>query len=343
MHTQVKHLKPTIQTILSLMLLIGIASPPLHAEYAQRVDVKAYIEELVNKHKLDRAIVVDTFQKARKQTIALKLMERPAEAKPWHEYRELFVTPQRIEQGVNFWFQHQDLLKKINKQYAVPTEIILSIVGVETIYGRNTGRLHAFDTLITLAFDYPRRADFFRKELSNLFLLLKEEGYKDYSDIRGSYAGALGLGQFIPSSYREYAVDFDGDGKRDLWNSMPDGLASVANYLIRHGWKVGEPITEPVTVVVPNKLSLEANNTFKPMLYYKDAKALGFVATDAIRQGMPYALFSFEVHPQHHQYWVGYNNFYAITRYNHSRRYALAVYQLGQAIRQQYRSKGGKS
>lgn len=336
-------LRASILTLASILAMALSLAGFAQADYTQRQDVQAYIEQLVTEHKVDREQALRAFKKVEKQKRALDIMDRPAEAKPWYQYRQLFVTPQRIARGASFWIKHRSLLEDIQKKYAVPTEVLLAIIGVETFYGNNLGNFRVFDVLVTLGFDHPRRAAFFRKELTNFFLLLQEEAYQDPFAIKGSYAGAMGIGQFIPSSYRAYAIDFDNDGKRDLWKSLPDSLASVANYLIRHGWQVDQMIVEPVVVVAPtDRLKQIANHKFLPSLGEQDAADLGVVTTAGMLKGMKYAMFAFKVKPDFQQYWAGYKNFYAITRYNHSRRYAMAVYQLSEAIQQRYKIETGK-
>ncbi|MGB0514279.1 MAG: lytic murein transglycosylase B, partial [Wenzhouxiangellaceae bacterium] len=196
----------------------------------------AFVERAANEYDLDAAHLHEVLERAEYQQAIIDAITRPAEAKPWHEYRQIFLRTPRIEGGVAFWDEHRDLLDRIAERYSVAPEFVLAIVGVETNYGQITGSYRVLDALVTLGFYYPRRGEFFSRELAQFFRLSREEQLP-LEEVRGSYAGAMGVGQFIPSSYRAYAVDFDDSGHRDLWTSLPDALASVANYLKVHGWR----------------------------------------------------------------------------------------------------------
>ncbi len=300
-------------------------------QYLSRPEVREFIGHMVSQHGFDRAELERLFAGVDQQESALAAIARPAEAKPWHEYREIFVTARRIQGGVEFWSEHEALLEKAEQFFGVPAEIIVAIIGVETYYGRQTGDYPVFDTLTTLGFDYPPRADFFRSELEH-FLLLSREETVNIPTAEGSYAGAMGMGQFISSSYRQYAVDFDADGKRDLWNSAADAIGSVANYFRVHGWNIGAPVVFPAEVRGDGYRSLIDKGmvpTIDPgLLAANGVKALGAVDGDG-----PVALLEYDA-GDGMQYWVGLNNFYVITRYNRSQLYAMAVYQLSQAIKQ---------
>lgn len=214
------------------------------------VDVKntrSFIKEMVKQHKFDTEELEELFGKARIHQSILDAIARPAESKPWHQYRPIFLTKKRIEGGVKFWNDNALVLKKASKKYGVPPEIIVAIIGVETRYGQHKGRFPVLDSLSTLAFAYPPRSKFFRSELKQFLLMAREEKLDPVTQL-GSYAGAMGLPQFISSSFRRYAVDFDGDGSRDLWNNTSDAIGSVGNYFKRHGWKKGQPIVERVTI-----------------------------------------------------------------------------------------------
>lgn len=256
---------------------------------------------------------------------------RPAEAKPWHQYRPIFVTESRIRQGVEFWDKHAADLTRASDAYGVPPEIIVAILGVETRYGRYAGKHRVIDALATLAFDYPQRSAFFRKELLEYLLLTREEGM-DPLALKGSYAGAMGKPQFISSSYRHYAVDFDGDGVRDLLNSTVDAIGSVANYFQRHQWRHGEPVVSRAQAQGEQYRQL-VELGIKPHIEASRVTAYGVRVENDV-PGLLGALIELETE-QGSELWFGYQNFYVITRYNHSPLYAMAVYQLGQAIRQQ--------
>ena len=208
------------------------------SEYLTRTDSLAFIDEMVKKHKFNRSHLIEMFRHVKKLEHLFEIMDRPAEAKPWHDYRPIFVTDKRAKLGVKFWQKNARVLRRAEKKYGVPAEIIVAIIGVETRYGGYTGREPVLDVLTSFAFDYPKRAKFFRKELEQFLLLTRDEGIDPHKPT-GSYAGAMGMPQFISSSYRMYAVDFNNDGVRDLWESKDDVIGSVANYFSRHGWKKG--------------------------------------------------------------------------------------------------------
>jgi membrane-bound lytic murein transglycosylase B len=258
---------------------------------------------------------------------------RPAEAKPWYEYRAIFVTSQRIAEGVKFWSEREQTLKTATEQYGVPPEIIVSILGVETFFGNYKGKYRVLDSLATLAFGYHKRGDFFRQELQQFLLLTQEEGIDPLS-IRGSYAGAMGMPQFISSSYRTYAIDFDGDGVRDLWQSVDDAIGSVANYFSKHGWQRDGLITGRCEVD-GLEYTLLLDSGLKPSHSFKRVKQMG-VAVDLPVDGDPDVGVLMLDAKGSDECWLTLNNFYVITRYNHSPLYAMAVYQLGAAIKADY-------
>jgi membrane-bound lytic murein transglycosylase B len=261
---------------------------------------------------------------------------RPAEAvKPWREYRTIFMNPARINGGVAFYRENRSALEQVSAQSGVPAEYIVAIIGVETSYGRNTGSYRVIDALYTLAFDHPRRAPFFAGELAQLFALVKAEPQLDLLQLKGSYAGAMGMGQFMPSSYRLWAKDGDADGRRDLLTHKPDVFASIANYFSLHGWQAGAPVVArasrdaalaefvPETLDPVHALPALAERGYRPL----PGEPL---PADPAREGATVLNFDGEAGREH---WLGYRNFYVITRYNRSPMYALAVHQLAQAIR----------
>jgi membrane-bound lytic murein transglycosylase B len=257
------------------------------------------------------------------------VISRPAEAKPWYQYRPLFVTEGRIQGGLEFWNANQELLAGVERELGVPAQIIVAIIGVETRYGTYTGRYPVLDALTTLGFGYPKRGDFFRSELEQFLLLSREENI-DPLTTKGSYAGAMGKPQFIASSYRRYAVDFDQDGRRDLWNSTPDVVGSVANYFVRHGWRPGDPVATPARGVErSHRRFVEAGN--KPSIPIGELAASGIGGAEALPRDSLASLIPLET-KDGHEYWIGLHNFYVITRYNHSNLYAMAVFQLSEAI-----------
>src|SRR5512141_2372714 len=231
------------------MLWPGIgAAAPAAPTYADRADVRAFIAELVSEQGFDAKALRAMFAAARFQPQIVAAMQRPLLEPPkWYEYAPQFLSPARIDGGVAFWDAHADALERAERVYGVPPEIVVAIIGVETFYGRNTGRHRVLDALCTLAFDYPRRAPFFRGELKSFLLLCRDLGVPAVKPT-GSFAGAIGLPQFMPGSYRNYAVDFDGDGHADLWGSADDTIGSVANFLARHDWAPGQPVLLPAAI-----------------------------------------------------------------------------------------------
>lgn len=329
---------------LSLVLaLLPVAFQAAHANDPrpldlQRDDVRAFIEQAHTEHGLDREVVRAALAKVRLQPGIVSALDRPAErVRPWHEYRQIWMTEERIQAGLNFWREHRELIDQIARDTGVPGEILVGIIGVETYYGRIIGRHKVLDALATQAFDYPRRQAFGTRQLAE-FLLLVSEQRLEMDGLTGSYAGAMGLPQFIPSSYRAYAVDGDGDGRVDLWNSIEDVLASVANYFLAHRWRAGEPVVAPAVVGSTDPAPLasqehRAPNTTTGALW--DA-GIGFAAPAPASPEAAAGLFALE-HEDGTRYYAGFHNFYVITKYNHSLMYALAVHQLGQAIKSRMR------
>ena len=299
------------------------------ADFDERPEVRDYIEEVVARHGFDQAALLTLFRSAERKGDILATISRPAERKPWHEYRRIFVTPTRIREGIEFWRANEDTLRRVERLYNLPPEVTVAIVGVETRYGRNVGSFRVLDSLATLAFDYPPRSSFFRGQLTEFLLLAREERI-DPLAMKGSYAGAMGYGQFIPSSYRNFAVDFDGDGTRDIWTNVTDALGSIGNYFARHGWRGDGPAVLRVEVEAP-VADEDVNRGLKPDYDAQQLKQLG-VISDGVPPGAKAALFRMEG-DQGTEYWLGLHDFYVITRYNRSRLYALAVWQLGQEIR----------
>lgn len=323
-----------------LGLLASLAALAAHgdapADY--RAGSERFAAEMIRKHGFSRAELASLMGDAGYRQEVIDAIRKPWEAKPWYQYRALFLTDKRIQGGVAFWRANADLLERARAEYGVPPEIIVAIIGVETNYGANLGKHRVIDALSTLGFSYPPRADFFRKELEQFLLLAREQSLPS-TVLLGSYAGAMGKAQFIPSSYRAYAVDFDGDGRRDLWGSDADAIGSVANYFRRHGWRPGEPVAVPVELPSrpPAGLSAAEGKPKKPDTTVARLKAAGVVGLDGLAPGTPAGLIRLSA--PHHEHWAGLDNFYAITRYNHSNLYAMAVYQLSGEIRETYQSR----
>jgi len=311
-----------------LFLLVSQVSVAA-TNYAQREDVQAFINEMVNDHGFDRAYLTQQFAKAKRLDNVLKSISTPAERTlTWKQYRPIFVKEKRITKGRQFIKDNRALLERAEKTYGVPVEIIAAIIGVETYYGKHTGKYTIFNSLTTLGFDYPPRAKFFKSELKAFLQLSKEENIS-IDKMTGSYAGAMGMPQFISSSYRQYAVDFDGDGKRDLWNSLPDVVGSVANYFSVHGWRAGDSIVH--RAIVKDKSIVPKKNKLKPYASIKALRDKGTTVSVSLPDDEQATLLKLKG-KYGDEYWLGLKNFYVITRYNHSALYAMAVFQLSQEL-----------
>ena len=320
-------------TFILRSVLLSIVTLSIFADYENRDSVKGFVNEVAKKDGFDPQQLLNIFEQVEKKQRIIDLISRPAEkAKPWHEYREIFVTAPRIAAGVEFWEENEAALNRAGSKFGIPIEIIVAVIGVETNYGRNKGSFRVMDALSTLAFDYPPRARFFRSELRELLLLAREEN-KDPLELIGSYAGAMGYGQFIPSSFRAYAIDFDGDGARDIWSNQTDAIGSVANYFFRHGWDGEGPIAVPVTVT-DERADQFANQGLKPKRSIAELRKAGVEHVSLPDQTLG-ALFRLEGNGGW-EYWLGLHDFYVITRYNHSHMYALAVVQLSAAVRSRW-------
>jgi membrane-bound lytic murein transglycosylase B len=312
------------------------------ADYEGRAEVRAFIDDMAAKHDFASEELTRLFGQAAFRQDIIDAMTRPAERRPWHSYRPIFITERRIDGGVEFWREHEEILQRAEERFGVPPEFVTAIIGVETSYGRNTGRHRVLDSLATLAFDYPPRGSFFRGELEQYLILAREEHF-DPLELTGSYAGAMGKPQFIPSSYRHYAIDFDGDGQRDLFNSIADVVGSVANYFKVHGWAAGAPVVSPATVRGENYRTL-IERGIKPHTSAGEFAAFGVETAGALPADAPATLIELEG-GDGQEYWVALNNFYVITRYNRSSLYAMAVYQLAEEIRTRHAASvqaGGK-
>ncbi len=317
------------------LLLLG---QPGWTDYMSRPDVAAYVDGLVADRGFDRDWLVGLFERAAKSDDVIRKISKPAEkALAWHQYRSIFVTEKRIDGGVEFWRTHRKALDAAERRYGVPSEMVVAIIGVETFYGRYMGSHRVIDALATLAFDYPPRSTFFTGELTEFLLLVREEG-KDPFEPMGSYAGAMGYGQFISSSYRNYAVDFDGDGRRDIWTNKTDAIGSVANYFHRHGWKGGHRPAVPVGIRDERILEL-ADAGLELVHKVRELRERGAVVPDEVADAESAALFTMEL-PDGKEYWLARHDFYVITRYNRSALYALAVLQLSDAIRAGFEAAG---
>jgi membrane-bound lytic murein transglycosylase B len=318
----------------SLALLLAscslFSSYSVNANYAEHERFAEFAGELEAEHGIKPEQAKIWLEQAERLESVLSAISRPAETtKTWAEYRKIFLTEKRIDQGKQFIKDNIELLEKAEQEFGVPKEIISAIIGVETFYGKRQGSYRVLDSLSTLAFDYPKRSLFWR-ELKHFFVMSQEQ-HVDPSDVKGSYAGAMGYGQFIPSSYRRYAVDYDKDGLKDLWHNKADAIGSVANYFKRHGWKKGQAVTQRVHVT-GDKYQNAVNDRLKPKWNVSELKALGVTPTKDVADDASATLVKL-IGEKGAEFWLGNYNYYVITRYNHSRLYAMAVYQLSQAIK----------
>lgn len=292
--------------------------------------IDAFIAQMVTKHGFDRRELTRMFDAVEMQDKILESISRPAEAMPWYKYRAIFMTDARIDAGVDFWRVNEKALAVVERRYGVPAHIILGIIGVETLYGKRTGQYRVIDALATLGFGYPKRSEFFLRELESFLLLCRDEGLDPMQPL-GSYAGAMGLPQFMPSSFRSFAADYEGDKHQDIWNNPADAIASVANYFAKHKWQSGAAVAYPASAT-GEAYRRELSKDLKPDTTIGKLKALKVFVPGKLAASTPVKLLSFETE-RGEELWVGLHNFYVITRYNHSPLYAMAVNQLGEAIK----------
>ncbi len=322
-------MQPTLKMTLALCCLWPMLSCAAE-NYGNNPAATAVIDELVDQEGFEREDLVAVFSDASRQDSIIEAMDRPAEkTKAWYEYRQIFLNDRREREGIEFMQAHREILARAQAQTGVPAEIIVAILGVETYYGRVAGSYRVLDALSTLAFDYPKRSKFFTQELENFMLLAREQGL-DPTELKGSYAGAMGYGQFMPSSYRAYAIDFDNDGVADIWNNPEDAIGSVANYLARHGWKAGEPVVSPAQAA--DGVAVEVfDGKLKPARSVAELAEAGVSSDESLDPAALATAMRFEVEDGY-EHWLGLHNLYVITRYNHSSMYAMSVYQLSQRI-----------
>ena len=329
-------LEPTPNTRLKRLICTLRLSPLAFCLIACTSNIKEtenlFIEQMVSKHQFAYSELNDLFESIEIKQDVLKKIASPWEALPWYKYRNIFLTEKRIDAGVQFWKDNASTLAAAEKKYGVPAEIIIAIIGVETLFGKNTGNYRVIDALSTLAFAYPPRSKFFTSELESFLLLCREEHINPAEPL-GSYAGAMGYPQFMPSSFRAYAVDFDNDNRRDIWNNNSDVIASIGNYFSQHQWKTGGTVAVPVSVKgkIPPTSALENKQDLKPNLRVAELESLNLIISRPIPLDSKVKLLSFE-QQQGEELWAALDNFYVITRYNHSPLYALAVYQLSLSI-----------
>lgn len=303
-------------------------------DFANNPNAQQFIDKMVNKHGFERQQLQEILSQAKRLDSVLRLMDNQApttSVKPpsgpngaWLRYRKKFITPDNVQNGVVFWNQYEDALNRAWQVYGIPPEIIVGIIGVETRWGRVMGKTRILDALATLSFNYPRRAEYFSGELET-FLLMARDEQDDPLNLKGSFAGAMGYGQFMPSSYKQYAVDFSGDGHINLWDPV-DAIGSVANYFKAHGWVKGDQVA-----VMANGQAPGLPNGFKTRYSISQLAAAGLTPQQPLGNHQQASLLRLDVGTGY-QYWYGLPNFYTITRYNHSTHYAMAVWQLGQAV-----------
>lgn len=314
------------------LLIAFLAAPMLHASETHPGQ-RAFLRELAAETKADRATraawkkLVD---EAKYQQSIIDAISRPAEAtKPWRDYRKIFITDLRLKDGLKFWAENRALIDKVAAETGVPAEIVVAIIGIETSYGRITGKYKVIDALTTLALHYPPRAPFFRGELKQFLRLPVERFPIAPAEVTGSYAGAMGWGQFMPTSFANWARDYDEDGKVDLWNSRPDIIASVANYFVAHGWKKGAQVAEPASARADATMpEIRATETLHTVQSLADS---GYTVKEKLDPKLPATLLVLEGE-RGTEHWITHQNFYVISRYNRSPMYSLAVYQLSQQL-----------
>lgn len=321
--------------MLALSLLCFSATGFAEGFDTSREDIRQFVGTMVRRHRFDRDELTALLASAQQQPKILEAIQRPAERTlAWWEYRQRFITPERIEGGVQVWRQHADELARVAAQSGVPAEYLVAITGVETFYGRNTGSYRVLDSLATLGFDYPPRGEFFRRELEQFLMMAREESLDPRQPL-GSYAGAMGIPQFMPSSFRRFAVDGTGDGRRNLWEEGADVFASIGNYLREHGWRAGQPVLAEAAidraVDDPASVKLALDDTVGGL------RERGY-RFDTDLPGRARAMLVPAQQPEAVQWRVGFENFYAITRYNRSPLYAMAVHDLAQEIAARYRA-----
>lgn len=301
--------------------------------YDARDEVRAFVNDMVTRHGFDEQALLTSFAEVRYQPSVIKAItppENPVAVRSWERYKPRFVNAIRIARGKKFMQNHAEALQRARAQYGVPEEVIAAIIGVETVYGSNVGNYRIMDALTTLAFDYPRRAEYFKSELEQ-FLLLAREQNTPYFSVLSSYAGAIGLPQFMPTNVRTLAVDFDADGVVDLRNNPVDAIGSVARYLQHFGWQAEAPIATPISFQTPAPVAL--TESILPALTMDDIAGLQYTTTQSIEKDRNFALVPLETPNKAIEYWLGFQNFYVITRYNKSTFYAMSVMQLADSLK----------
>ena len=318
-----------IKKYFKILLIAFLTSQSIYSDYSVKDETIEFIDYMVQKHGYEKSNLESIFQRAEYQEKVVRIMNRqPEGTMTWERYREIMVNESRISAGKEFIRSHKQDLKRAEKIYGVPAEIIASILGIETRYGRIKGNIRVIDSLSTLAFDYPRRSKFFKIQLEEFLLLSKEENFNP-EEIEGSIAGAMGYGQFMPDSYRDYAVDFDNDGVRDILNNPVDAIGSVANFLNKKGkWKPNAPIAIRAKAI--NEIK-EIKSSFKPYMTSMELEKIGLVASEGIPGNLKFVPISLDLEDGY-EYWLGFDNYHSLSRYNRSKLYVMAVFEFSNSL-----------
>ncbi len=316
--------------LLALSNTITVYAGDVPSDEKVKNSIQSFASKMATKHQFDQQEIINQLSTMKYRQDILDKISRPAESMPWHKYRKIWMKDSRIKAGVKFWSEHQATLDRAEKVYGVDPAIIVSIIGVETHYGKFQGKYPVIEALHTLGFYYPKRAKFFASELAEYYLLARQEGWS-MEQVKGSYAGAMGMGQFISSSYRRYAVDFNGDGKINLFSDPVDMIGSIANYFSQHHWKADAFVTRPIDLTSQQKKLVQSGLKLTHSPEQLTANGIGMTKIE--NQSPKVGVFAFDMENGMQDYWLAGHNFYVITRYNHSAMYALAVFQLSEAIR----------
>lgn len=314
-------------------LLLSSTKPTEKLTFNQRPDVQVFIKKMSEQYAIEESVLNSLFSRVELKPSIINIFDRPPTSRPWYQYKPSFINATRIKNGVAFWKKYPDLLAQAHRKYGVPEEIIVAILGAETNYGQNMGTFRTIDVLSTVAFDYPRRAEYFKGELEQFILLAQEEGRNPLT-LKSSFAGAMGWPQFMPSSFRKYGIDFDADGKRDVWTDPADVIGSVAYYFNQFGWQDGQATALRATVTGDKYQALLADK-FNLKYTIAELREMGVVSATYVPDDTKALLFPLETEAGI-EYWLGLQNFYAITRYNKSTLYAMSIHLLAQDIRKAY-------
>ena len=318
-----------IRKYYKILVIAFFASQSIYSDYSENDETVKFIDYMAQKHGYEKSYLEAVFQRAKYQERVVRIMNRqPEGTMTWERYRGIMVNESRISAGKEFIKTHKQDLKRAEEIYGVPAEIIASIIGIETRYGRIKGNIRVIDSLSTLAFDYPRRSKFFKVQLEEFLLLSREENF-NLEEIEGSIAGAMGYGQFMPDSYRDYAVDFDNDGVRDILNNPIDAIGSVANFLNKKGkWKPNVPIAMKAKAISEVK---EITSSFKPYMTEIELEEFGLEATEIIPSNLKFVPISLNLEDGY-EYWLGFDNYQSISRYNRSKLYVMAVFEFSNSL-----------